>query len=510
MAEKNSDEIVIPEHSRSVAGKELPPVSASTGGGAILLMYQYKEPCWTPSQHKQALKQIIHLCTQYQIKGRGRVAPEGVNMTLSSIQPSNVREFCQALRRWDPALFNDTDFKITDQIPHNQLFSKLSIRKTNELVAYGLDGDPKAPSLSQFAGTHLEAIDAHQAMQQKDTVVIDVRNAYESSIGHFQPPPGGATLIDPKMRHSVDFPKWLHDPQTQQKLHNKNVLMYCTGGIRCERATALLNQISTVVNGTTDQESSSFKPKGVFHIRGGIERYMKSFPQGGYWRGKNYLFDKRREQVPSMKPLSQVEEETQSRCCLCRTKWTVYRGKFKCFHCGVPVILCPSCDTHSSNNHAPQELNLAKLMCELCQEGHQAPAQTPAFVCLKRKAETLLNVSSEKNEKQSKSTHMDPSRLFLSKVPLTITKAKLDEALGGKVLKHVYWLADRQSGAFYGSCMVEMLSEKIAQDILRGIQKSPIKMGNKKVKVSPVRTRDEEVWPPNDANLDREFPPLGF
>ena len=69
------------------------------------------------------------------------------------------------------------------------MFNALSIRKTDELVAYGLAGD-KAPSLKKFAGTHLEATDYHEAMQDPNTVIIDVRNAYESAIGNFQPPKG--------------------------------------------------------------------------------------------------------------------------------------------------------------------------------------------------------------------------------------------------------------------------------------------------------------------------------
>ena len=59
----------------------------------------------------------------------------------------------------------------------------------------------KAPSLKKFAGDHLEADDYHKAMMDPEAVIIDVRNAYESAIGHFQPPEGGATLIDPKMRN---------------------------------------------------------------------------------------------------------------------------------------------------------------------------------------------------------------------------------------------------------------------------------------------------------------------
>ena len=82
--------------------------------------------------------------------------------------------------------------------------------------------------------------------ERDDTVVIDVRNAYESAIGHFNPPPTGAKLIDPKMRHSGDFPRWLNQPETQEQLKGKRVMMYCTGGIRCERASAFLNELTEV------------------------------------------------------------------------------------------------------------------------------------------------------------------------------------------------------------------------------------------------------------------------
>ena len=89
----------------------------------------------------------------------------------------------------DKDLFLETDFKITDGLPQSQMFKSLSIRKTNELVAYGLEGD-KAPSIEKFGGTHLTAVDYHAALQDKNTVVIDVRNAYETAIGTIQPPKG--------------------------------------------------------------------------------------------------------------------------------------------------------------------------------------------------------------------------------------------------------------------------------------------------------------------------------
>ena len=84
----------------------------------------------------------------------------------------------------------------------------------------------KAPSLQKFAGKHLEADEYHKAMQDPDTVIVDVRNAYESAIGAFKPPEGGAKLIDPKMRNSIEFPKWLNSKETQDQLNGKKVLMY--------------------------------------------------------------------------------------------------------------------------------------------------------------------------------------------------------------------------------------------------------------------------------------------
>ena len=485
---RSSKETVIVENSRSVAGKSLPPIPSEYDKderfGTILLFYQYKEPVWSKKEHKKALKKVIEIGEAHGITGRGRVAPEGLNCTLSGM-PHSIRKFCYSLREWNP-LFNETDFKLTDGIPKDKLFKSLSIRKTNELVAYGLPGD-KAPSLQKFSGDHLEADEYHKAMMDKDTVIVDVRNAYESAVGSFQPPKGGAQLIDPKMRNSIEFPKWLNDPSTQQKLNGKKVLMYCTGGIRCERATALLNQMTTV--------NQDLKPKGVYHMRGGIERYIKTFPEGGFWKGKNYLFDRRMEQIPGNKPQSQIEAETTSRCCLCEKKWALYRGKFKCSSglCGVPVIVCDDCKEAAAAS--PQQLN-----CELCKEGYKAPQLMPDLVGLKRKAESKL-ANNEKNQSKKSKSCID--RLFVSRLPLTITKTRLSEALGASI-KTIHWHADKHTGGFYGSCIVQLESEKDAETVA---EKTALKIDKKKVKVSFCRDGGEQ-WPP-PGHQDREYPPIG-
>ncbi|CAJ1959689.1 unnamed protein product [Cylindrotheca closterium] len=504
MVTKEDEEVVI-ENSRSVAFRNLPPVpEGAESEGCILLFYQYKEPVWTKKEHKKAIKTIIALGEECNVTGRGRVAPEGVNCTLSG-RPEDVRNFCYGLRKWNP-LFDETDFKLTDFVPKNKLFKSLSIRKTEELVAYGLAGE-KAPSLEKFHGTHLEAEDYHNAMKDKDTVVVDVRNAYESAIGSFKPPEGGAELIDPKMRNSIEFPKWLNDPKTQEKLNGKKVLMYCTGGIRCERATALLNQMTTV--------NPDLNVKGVYHMRGGIERYVKTFPKGGFWNGKNYLFDRRMEQVPGTKDGDRVEQEVDSKCSVCRRKWTAYRGKFKCSQslCGVPVIVCPDCDSFGLKN--PDKLN-----CELCKQGYRAPTSGPDLVELKRKAESIAvnkdggtdsSPESKKAKKDGGSNHHH-DRLFLARLPLTISKSKLIEVLVGSAsadkIKRVHWLADKNSGAFYGSCIVEVSSSDIAKQVIdKASENGGIKLDKKKIRASFASAKEGEIWPPKNY-VEKEFPPV--
>jgi predicted sulfurtransferase len=490
MATPTSAGTVVPENSRSVAGLPLPPCDEAFADeslyGTILLFYQYKEPAWTKQEHRTVLKQVLAMGSSLSIAGRGRVAPEGLNCTLSGT-PAQIRLFCQALREHDP-LFLQTDFKLTDGVTKDKLFKSLSIRKTTELVAYGLSGD-KAPSLTRFAGTHLEAKDYHDAMLDPETVVIDVRNAYETNIGRFQPPKGGATLLDPKMRNSIEFPKWLHDPSTQQQLTGKKVLMYCTGGIRCERATALLNQMSTL--------TPSLQPKGVYHMQGGIERYLKTFPDGGLWQGANYLFDRRMEQLPGNQ--NTPSADITATCVVCRRPHAHYRGKFKCAQglCGVPVIVCDDCKLTAAEK--PKQLT-----CDLCREGHKAPQLMPDLAGMKRKAERRADSSSMSSKRvpgEAAMTTCD-DRLFLSRLPLTTTRTKLSEALGA--VRVVHWLTDQHTGAFYGSAICQMES---ADDAQRASKKVVV-IDKKKVRLTYCQRKETDVWPPLDFK-EREYPPVG-
>lgn len=212
----------------------------------LLLFYQYVEPIWSEEQYQHALKKAEELATKHSLTGRMRVAREGFNCTLTSKNRSDMYAFCQSLRDWDE-VFYKTEFKLTHDLPSAQAFPQLKVIKVVELVHYGLEGR-KAPPIAQYSGTHLEPTYYHKKLAEPNTVVIDVRNHYEAVIGHFQPPSEAKVdgeaeppkYIDPKMRKSTEFPAWLDNPETQKELKGKQVLMFCTGGIRCERASALL------------------------------------------------------------------------------------------------------------------------------------------------------------------------------------------------------------------------------------------------------------------------------
>ena len=183
----------------------------------LLLFYQYQEPPWSEKEYKGVLQHAATLGEQAGITGRMRVAKEGFNCTLTGSRAAIVA-FCVSLRAWKTELFRHTEFKLTNHLPTAQAFKDLKIIPVQELVHYGLEGS-KAPRIADYHGQHLEPADYHKKMTEDNTVMIDVRNHYEAQIGRFDPP--AAEWVDPQMRKSTEFPVWLDDPTTREKLRGK-------------------------------------------------------------------------------------------------------------------------------------------------------------------------------------------------------------------------------------------------------------------------------------------------
>ncbi|CAE7637334.1 STR6 [Symbiodinium sp. CCMP2456] len=352
-------------------------------------------------------------------------------------------------------------------------------------VAYGLPVS-SAPSLKSNETKHIEADDYHKMMSEPNTVIIDVRNRYETEIGHFQPPRGGAEFVDPKVRNSHELPKWLGLPETQDMLKGKKVMMYCTGGIRCERFSALMSQLK--------QDNPEFETEGEFMLRGGIERYVRTFPEGGYWKGKNFLFDKRQEQIPERKPSEETEKEVESRCCVCKRIWGLYRGQFKCSvqDCQVPVIVCPDCRSEIETGQKVPE-----LQCPLCEEGFRlrdlhTPALKPAE---KRKAASApAGVAERAVKRRAKHQGKAPSqRLFVGSMPLAVDATMVRDALG-KGVEIVQWIHDKTTGFWYGSSFVKMATLRDAERVVEAA--GSLRIGKRKLRINFAPVPDGESWPP--------------
>ena len=494
----------ITKHARSVANKPLPEIPSNTAKDAIslLLFYAYCEPPWTKKEHKLARAKVIEIGNTHSIHGRGRCAREGLNCTMTGT-PINIRKFCTALRSWKPNLFNSCDFKIDDTLKPEEHFKMLTVRKVDELVAYKLNDSKThhAPSLQQSAGTHVEADEFHSMLEEEDkpTIVLDVRNVYESTVGHFQPSGKSVEFCPIPMQNSSEFAPWLNDPKTKTLLQGKRVMMYCTGGIRCERASALLNEMT--------EADPSFQTNGVYELRGGIHRYMTSYPEGGHWKGKNYVFDKRREQVPSQK---RIPDEALSCSSVCLSKWDSYRNEFKCSDCKCPVLVCDTCRFSIERNEddAPDP---NALQCDLCRKGYVAPIKRPK---LKRKRETSETNTGTKKMNTSSSSSSSSSlndinettfpRLYVAKLPFMVTFEEIQQAFGTAIdckpsrIKYAEFKYDRKSKLFYGTSFVLISKIKYVEKIITAANSNGgIVMKGKRIKVglAPLKEHETTEWP---------------
>lgn len=269
----------------------------------VLLYYKYVHLV----DPKQFLVEHKQLCQRLGLTGRILVADEGLNGTVcGTIQ--QTEHYKQALRAIEQ--FKDIEFKEHDY--HENPFAKLKIKYRKELVALGVNEITAAD-----AAQHLSPEQWHALAQQSDTVVLDVRNDYESRIGKFK----GA--ITPEIANFRELPAWL---QQHQELKDKKVLIYCTGGIRCEKASAVLKQSGV---------------GAVYQLHGGIINYGKEIP-AGLWEGSCFVFDQR-----MAVPVNDARHhQIISQCHYCPIATDTY---YNCANvdCNALILLCPSCLAHS-------------------------------------------------------------------------------------------------------------------------------------------------------------------
>ncbi len=275
--------------------------------GKILLYYKYL----SIEYPKQIAKWQKKICQDLKLAGRVLIAHEGINGTVGG--ETEQIEIYKKIMLEHP-YFSDLDFK--ESYGDATYFPKLVIKVKNEVVHLGKDSHEISV---KDTGTHLTPDQVHAliADQPDDLVLLDTRNNYESRIGTFK----GA--ITPDITNFRDLPDYID--QNLEQFKDKRVLMFCTGGVRCERATAYLN-----VKGVA---------KEVMQINGGIVRYTEQYPDG-FFRGKNYVFDRR--------VAIEINNDILSECDLCQAKCNDYVNCINAL-CNKHYIGCNNCVSEYHN-----------------------------------------------------------------------------------------------------------------------------------------------------------------
>ncbi len=245
---------------------------------------------------------LIALAESLHLRGTILLATEGLNATIAGA-PDSVEAFLAHLRQ-DPRF---VDLKAKYSQVATQPFGQLKVSLRPEIVTFG---DPSVNPISQV-GTYVSATDWNDLIRDPAVTVIDTRNDFEVQVGSFE----GA--INPQTRSFREFAEYVQthlDPADHPQ-----VALFCTGGIRCEKATAYLLQ-------------QGFE--SVYHLQGGILQYLEDIPEAGsLWRGECFVFDGRVSLTHDLRP-----------------------GSYgRCDRCGMPIVRidstlgdgvspCPHCD----------------------------------------------------------------------------------------------------------------------------------------------------------------------
>ena len=211
---------------------------------------------------KELQLRFLDLCKKYKIKGTIILAHEGINGTIAS-----SRESIDALKEFLIAqgLFQGMEYK--ESFSNNMPFYRMKVRLKKEIVTLGVDGiDP-----TKQVGQYLSPKEWTDLLENPDVVVIDTRNDYEVEMGSFK------NALNPNTKSFREFPEFIE--KNLQGQTEKKVAMFCTGGIRCEKASSYML-------------SKGFK--NVYHLKGGILKYLEEIPEEkSLWEGECFVFDHR-------------------------------------------------------------------------------------------------------------------------------------------------------------------------------------------------------------------------
>lgn len=207
-------------------------------------------------------EQILRTCLDAGLTGTILLAEEGINGTIAGL-PASVRNVLTGLRNSSPFAGLEHKESFAPETP----FQRMKVRLKREIVTMGKPGvDPNTA-----VGTYVAPAEWNALISDPDVAVIDTRNDYEVALGSF------ANAINPETENFRDFPGWFE--QSGLLEGKPRIAMFCTGGIRCEKATAYLRNLGL---------------EEVYHLEGGILKYLEAVPEEeSLWDGECFVFDDR-------------------------------------------------------------------------------------------------------------------------------------------------------------------------------------------------------------------------
>jgi UPF0176 protein len=215
----------------------------------------------TLENFREMREPLLQVCVDAGIKGSLLLAHEGINGTIAGSRAGIERVLAYLLA--DERL---RDLEHKESLDSAQPFLRMKVKLKREIVTLGVEGiDPNTE-----AGSYVEPRDWNRLISDPEVLVIDTRNDYEVELGTFE------HAVNPNLATFREFPEYV---QRFDPARHKKVAMFCTGGIRCEKASAFM-----LKQGFDE----------VYHLKGGILKYLEEVPaEQSLWRGECFVFDNR-------------------------------------------------------------------------------------------------------------------------------------------------------------------------------------------------------------------------
>ena len=248
---------------------------------------------------------LYEICEKNNIMGTILIANEGINGTISG--KNNEINQTISLLKSDKRFANiEIKYSSTDKQP----FHRMKVRLKKEIVTIGL------PEINpnKKVGTYVKPEDWNDLISDPNVIVIDTRNKYETKIGSFQ------NALDPETSSFREFPDWVKKFKSSKENANKKIAMFCTGGIRCEKASSLMKE-----EGFED----------VYHLQGGILKYLETIDkENSLWNGECFVFDQR------VCLTDELEVGSYKMCFACRMPITEEEMQNEKYIEGISCIYC--------------------------------------------------------------------------------------------------------------------------------------------------------------------------